>query len=155
MNIDEAKQHIDLYVNGNGERTPLAILASDLDTRLELIKYMENIPGAKRIKDVLVAGASQYFDSKGNLVSDISQRQQRLADGTTYNAADYIESRVNDYNKSEIKILFDNEYVPTPEMLGVSRYIAQKTGKRLVVIAPVPENGKDILFYPFDTVVVN
>lgn len=155
MNINEAKQHIDLYVNGNGEYTPLAILVPNFEVKTELREYLEKMHGAKRIDTLLVSGASQYFDSKGNLVSDISQRQQKLADGSTFNAAEYLEARVKEYDNPEFKFLYDIADVAMPEMLGVSRYIAQKTGKRLIVIAPVPEKGQDILFYPFDTVVVN
>lgn len=150
MKIEEAKQLIDLYVNGNGEHAPLAILVPDLDMQTELREYLENLQGAKSINCLLTAGASQYFDSKGNLVSDISQRQQLLADGSKYNAAKYLDARVNEYAKPEIKVLFDNTYAPTPEMLGVSRYIAQTTGKRLVVVAPVPVKGQDVLFGAFD-----
>lgn len=153
MAIEILKQRIDKFVNANGDLTPLAILVSDLDTRLELKRYMESLPGVRHISDSVVSGLSQYFDSKGDLVSDIAQKQQLLADGTKYNAADYLECRVNDYNKPEYKCLFSNEWGPTPDMLGVSRYIAQKTGKRLVVIAPPPQRGQDELFSAFDVVV--
>lgn len=155
MNIDEAKQHIDLFVNGSGEHTPLAILVPNFEVKKELREYLEKMHGAKRINNLLVSGASQYFDTKGNLVSDISQRQQRLADGSTFNAAEYLEARAKEYDNPEFKFLYDIADVPTPDMLGVPRYIAQKTGKRLVVIASIPEKGQDILFYPFDTVTVN
>lgn len=155
MNIDEAKQHIDLYVNGNGEHAPLTILVPNFEVKTELREYLEKMHGAKRIDTLLVSGTSQYFDSKGNLVSDISQRQQKLADGSTFNAAEYLEARVKEYDNPEFKFLYDIADVATPEMLGVPRYIAQKTGKRLVVIAPIPEKEQDILFYPFDIVVVN
>lgn len=155
MNIDEAKQHIDLYVNGSGEHTPLAILISNFEAKKELREYLEKMHGAKRIDTLLVSGASQYFDSKGNLVSDISQRQQKLADGTIFNAAEYLGARVKEYDNPEFKFLYDIADVAMPELLGVPRYVAQKTGKRLVVIASIPEKGQDILFYPFDTVVVN
>lgn len=155
MNIDEAKQHIDLFVNGSGEHTPLAILVPNFEVKNELSEYLEKMHGAKRINNLLVSGTSQYFDAKGNLVSDISQRQQRLADGTTFNAAEYLEARVKEFDNTEFKFLYDIADVPTPEMLGVPRYIAQMTGKRLVVIGPIPEKGQDILFYPFDTVTVN
>ncbi len=55
MNIDEAKQHIDLYVNGNGEHAPLAILIPSFEVKKELREYLEKMHGSKRINTLLVS----------------------------------------------------------------------------------------------------
>lgn len=143
MTFDEIKSLVEALANGEKRSSmPIGIISDDLD---KVKKYLENVSGAKRINNLLIAGAAQYFDGEGKLVENIGEMEQQLADGTKYNAKKYLESRAADYAVDTNKLLYDVCYVYTSRMADVSRYIAYKAKKPLIFLLNPTFAGMELI----------
>lgn len=151
ISITELPTLIEKFSKGDATARPLGIITNDFDTKIKVLSYLELESGGRRINDLMIAGAADYFDAEGNLRSDIAEMKQLLADGSKYEAARYLASRVAEYTEREWPVLFVVHNVYTPQMAGVAHYVAQETGRPLVALLP-PTNDPATTYAAYDVV---
>lgn len=136
ISITELPALVGKFSQADGSAKPLGVITINNDTMSAVRRCLEEVSGSRRINDLLIAGACEYFDAEGNLLPGVENMEQQLADGSKYNAAEYLASRVADYTDSRRTILFAVHNAYIPEMGGVARYIAREAGRPLIALLP-------------------
>ncbi len=152
ISITELPALVGKFSQSDGSAKPLGIITNDYDTKCAVLRYLEWESGSRRISDLLISGADKYFDAEGNILPGVENMEQQLADGSKYNAAEYLASRVADYTEPKRTLFYAVHNVYTPEMGGVARYIAREAGRPLVALLP-PVKDPETTYADYEVVV--
>lgn len=144
MKIEEIKTLVKAISRGEKKPAlPVCIVVADNKIQDELRDTFAQLPGMKHIDSLDVIALTRYFDKKnGEMVPDVDAMKFKYFDenGKLCEGKGSMEImlRTNRYRGDSITCLYDLNRLPDGRNLAVERFLAQETGKPLVVLVPVP-----------------
>lgn len=151
ISINELPVLVSKFLKDAGSR-PLGIITNYYDAKDAVRSFLEMEKGSRRINNVRISQDSIFFDAEGNLLPGVNTMEQKLESGRKVNAARYLASRVSEYNSDKLTFLFAVHDVFTPQMGGLARYIARKTGRPLIALLP-PVRDPESTYVHYEVVV--